>query len=109
MNLLQETLNVLKENGKNENDIEYVMWRNTFSKWEDWEIVYMSFAEFKTISNKEYSNWFWGQEVQDELKIVWKDFWIERHEYDWSEWWEFKQLPTKPVKEWSISIFEYWY
>ena len=28
MNLLQETINVLKQNGKNENDIEYVMWKN---------------------------------------------------------------------------------
>lgn len=29
--------------------------------------------------------------------IVGDDWWMERHEYDGSEWWEFKELPKKPT------------
>jgi hypothetical protein len=27
--------------------------------------------------------------------VVGKDWWLERHEYDGSEWWEFKTMPDK--------------
>lgn len=30
------------------------------------------------------------------LIVVGKDFWLERHEYDGSEWWEFKSIPMEP-------------
>lgn len=26
--------------------------------------------------------------------VVGDDWWLERHEYDGSEWWEFKRLPS---------------
>ena len=31
-----------------------------------------------------------------DLLIVGKDFWLERVEYDGSEWWEFKTMPREP-------------
>lgn len=34
------------------------------------------------------------------LKIVGDNWWLERHEYDGAEWFEFKTLPQKPkIKE----------
>ena len=40
-----------------------------------------------------YDNGFGGAEVHGDLKIVGNDWWMERGEYDGSEWWEFKTLP----------------
>ena len=28
------------------------------------------------------------------LKNLGRDFWLERHEYDGSEWWEYKSIPN---------------
>ena len=28
--------------------------------------------------------------------VVGNNWWLERHEYDGSEWWEYKQFPVKP-------------
>ena len=44
-------------------------------------------------------NGFGGAEVNENLFVVGADWWLERHEYDGSEWWEFKTLPTKPPLE----------
>lgn len=45
-----------------------------------------------------YDSGYGGQEVNDSLLIVGDDWWLERHDYDGSEWWEFKQMPTLPAK-----------
>jgi hypothetical protein len=30
------------------------------------------------------------------LEIVGDDWWLERHEYDGAEWWEYKTKPSMP-------------
>ena len=55
--------------------------------WEDFE----RFASFK------YDAGYGGAEVNSRLVIVGDDWWLERGEYDGSEWWEFKSLPQKPA------------
>jgi hypothetical protein len=89
MNLLEETLELLKNNNINENDINWVGSKNIYTTWKN----------FKLISNIEYDNGFGGQEIATNLIIVGSNWWIERHEYDGSEWWELKKLPEKPNKE----------
>ena len=45
--------------------------------------------------NFEYDNWFWWQRIY--WYIVFNDWTrIERHEYDWSEWREYKETPKYP-------------
>jgi len=88
MNLLNETLETLEENGKQEKDVLWVG---------DYEL-YFSWKSFKEVANKEYDSGFGGEEVNSELVVIGKDWWLERHEYDGSEWWEFKELPMKPKK-----------
>jgi hypothetical protein len=88
INLLQETLDTLKENGKSERD---VIWAGCT----DFQIPWKDFAE---ISNKEYDDSYGSNKVKMDLLIVGADFWLERHEYDGSEWWEFKTLPSMPNK-----------
>lgn len=85
MNLLRETLEILEEHGKSFDDIEFVLCKGiTFSP-----------EKARPMMDFEYDDGFGGQEVDETLKVVGKDFWLERHEYDGSEWWEYKCMPEK--------------
>lgn len=88
LNLLQETWNELSQAGKLP---EEVLWVGKASgdKVLSWE-------EFLVMSDFEYDNGFGGANVDPELVIVFSDgSWLERGEYDGSEWWEFKQTPAR--------------
>ena len=41
------------------------------------------------------------------LLVVGDNWWLERHEYDGSEWWEFKTIPNKPKGE--LRLCDIWY
>lgn len=83
INLLQETLSVLEENGKT---IEDVLWvGNKYNK--------TSWSNFESVANITYDNGYGGNEIASDLLIVGDGWWLERGEYDGSEWWEFKKLP----------------
>lgn len=87
-NLKNETLHALKENNKNSNDVRFVgfSYKNKFYK--------VSFEEFLKIADFNYDNSYGGIEINPDLVVVGDDFWLERHTYDGSEWWEFKILPN---------------
>lgn len=86
MNLLSETLEKLKENGKSMDD---VLWIGS----SDGIIHKHVFLE---LANVNYDNGYGGQEIARDLVLVGDGWWLERGEYDGSEWWEFKSLPIKP-------------
>jgi hypothetical protein len=86
MNLLKETLQVLQEANKSPADVQWVQWEQFFCSW----------PEFAAAANFEYDPGYGGAEVVVSLKVVGSDWWLERGEYDGSEWWDFKTLPTKP-------------
>lgn len=90
MNFLDETLEILKENNKTPEDVR---WCGS----KEWG--YFSFNDFHKIANFQYSNGFGGQEIAKDLMIVGEDWYLERGEYDGSEWWEFKQGLSIPKKE----------
>ena len=89
MNLLQETKDTLKENGKTIRDI----------LWVGSENFYVDLIEFIEVADVEYDGSYGASEVAEDLIVVGKDWWLERHEYDGSEWWEFKTMPKKPDKK----------
>ena len=82
-NLWQETNEKLAENNKCFNDVVAICGN-------DFQITK---KEFEKYSNTEYDNGFGSPKVAEDLLIIGADFWLERHEYDGSEWWEFKQMP----------------
>jgi len=86
-NLLKETIINL---GLNNKTIEDVLWCGSDA------FGWFSWAEFAELADTDYDNGFGGNEVAFDLLIVGKDYWLERHEYDGSEWWESKEIPTKP-------------
>lgn len=85
-NLLEETKQVLEENGKTFEDV----------KWIGSNDFYIDIDDFLVVADTEYDNGYGGQEVARDLLIVGDDWWLERHEYDGSEWWEYKTIPQKP-------------
>lgn len=90
-NLLEETLNVMKSCHKDWVDIDFIAFKDNMT---------ISVADFKKHANAEYDSGFGGAEVSENLVIVFKDgSWLERAEYDGSEWWEYKKTPEKPLEE----------
>ena len=85
-NLLKETKNVLRENGKKPSDVVWVGCRE----------FQIPISEFIKCADREYDEGFGAPHVAEDLPIVGSDFWLERHEYDGSEWWEYKELPQTP-------------
>lgn len=88
-NLLDETENIITSNGKSVDD---VLWVGDANGWCDWK-TFVSLADFT------YDSGFGGEEVATSLMVVGSDWWLERHEYDGSEWWEFKTLPQAPLNK----------
>lgn len=93
-NLLAETLGVLKRSGKAPADVRWVG-VNT-GGWNKSTPVSCPWNEFAQHADITYDNGYGGAEIAGSLKIVGDDWWLERGEYDGSEWWEFKSLPIQP-------------
>lgn len=88
INLLQETIETLHENNKTMNDVLWVGNRE----------YRIDMNKFLTLADTEYDEGFGGTEVAEDLILVGKDFWLERGEYDGSEWWEYKEYPKIPFE-----------
>lgn len=85
-NLLTETLAMLKQNGKAPSDVLWVGSREIRTTWE----------QFASIADIVYDSGYGSAMVASDLLIVGSNWWLERGEYDGSEWWEYKELPTMP-------------
>lgn len=87
MKLLEETIEILQNHNKT---LEDILWFGS----KDVELK----GDLKKALDFDYDKGCGCQEVLEDLVLVGKDFWLERHEYDGSEWWEYKELPTRPEK-----------
>jgi hypothetical protein len=57
----------------------------------------MTWEEFEVLSDETYDTGYGAQKVASDLVIVFKDnSWLERLEYDGSEWWGFRKCPVVP-------------
>lgn len=83
----EETLQILALNKKTPLD---VLWCGSE------EFGWFSWEDFMEVAPDVYDNGLGGEEIAKDLLVVGVDFWLERHDYDGSEWWEFKSLPKKP-------------
>ena len=91
-NLVEETISFLKKHGKKWSDVVGVCGN-------DFQITKEQFLE---LADKRYDSGYGGNEVALDLKVVGKDFWLERNEYDGAEWWEYKEIPNLsalPIKK----------
>ena len=85
-NLLEETKEILELHSKTFDDIIFVGDKSDHTK--------MTVKEFLEHANVEYNDGYGLEEINTDLILVGKDFWLERHEYDGSEWWEYKSMPN---------------
>ena len=88
-NLLEETKATLAEYNL---DLKDVSWVGIGLYRIPWEV-------FRRVADQFYDNGYGGAEVNENLIVCGDDWWLERHEYDGSEWWEFKRMPVKPELE----------
>jgi hypothetical protein len=86
VNLLLETQEMLARHGKTSDDVEFVTDGVSSCPWE----LFLYPA-----SITDYDEGYGSDEIYENLKIVGKDWWLERHEYDGREWWEYKTLPVR--------------
>ena len=106
MNLYKELVENLEENNKTIKEINFISIdiNYNWNKEKVEKVVEIDINDFIEIAKEtDYDNGYGGNEIPMSLKIVGEDWWLERHEYDGSEWFEFKTLPLKPVKKEKIS------
>ena len=91
-NLLTETIATLRQSGKEPSDVRFVV---AIAPKGDTQVC-GSWQDFAALSDFTYDAGYGGNKINMSLKIVGDGWWLERGEYDGSEWWEFKTIPTKP-------------
>ena len=85
-NLWEETISELTIHGKSFDDVKYIQGANFGITKENFERV---------AKKSKYHSGFGAAEVADDLVVVGDNWWLERHEYDGSEWWEYKEKPKR--------------
>lgn len=90
-NLLRETIEILKHHGHTEDDVLWVGCKEFKTSWEN----------FSKVADVEYDSGYGAQMVAQDLIINGTTFWLERNEYDGSEWWEYK---SKEVFEPQVTV-----
>ena len=87
INFQDETLKKIVFLGYNPDDIA---WIGTSEE-------YFNTDSFFNAINFNYNNGYGCNEIRSDLKIVFNDgSWLERSEYDGSEWWSYKSCPKMP-------------
>ena len=86
MNLLYETERILGLYGHSFDDVKWIGTKDFKIPREDWT----------HLLDVQYDNGFGAQEVACDLLIVGDNWWLERHEYDGAEDWEYKVCPIVP-------------
>lgn len=84
--LLQETIDKLTEHGKTPVDVCWVGSKDGK--------LSITWEKFTKITDLVYDSGFGGQEVATDLVVVGVSWWLDRREYDGSEWWDFHSLPV---------------
>lgn len=98
VNLLSETTEKLELCGKTWADVRFI---------DDGENCSGDVLGFKKAIDFFYDDGYGCAEINEGLKIVGENWWLERHEYDGSEWWEYKEKPIFDTKrEGKIKIRE---
>lgn len=93
-NLWEETMKVLVAHGKTFKDVKYI-------QGSDFGITKENFEQ--VAKKSDYDSGFGAPEVAEDLVVVGDSWWLERHEYDGSEWWEYKEKPQKINKVRGVS------
>ena len=100
-NLLEETERVLSDNNKTWDNVVFIstLRGSSFKEKDKIEINKIEINKetfIRAAKNIEYNSGFGRHEINLSLKIVGDGWWLERHEYDGSERWVYKEKPKRP-------------
>lgn len=95
-NLLDETQKILAKHNHTLDDILYM--QGSASESESPLTAKVDANTLRNLLDFEYYSGFGCVDININLKLIGADFWLERHEYDGSEWWVYKQYPTIPAE-----------
>lgn len=97
-NLLEETLATIRAAGKRPEDVSYVAWDGAAGS--GGSTVGCRWSDFAPVAARiNYYSGYGAQFVTPTLTVVGVDgWWLERHEYDGREWWEYKTTPPLPAE-----------
>ena len=90
MNLLEETLSVLKRINKTLDDIEYIY--VVKMSWNSNNVLISSKAWQPELLDFEYDKGYGSQSIDGWITFT-DNTWLSRAEYDGSEWWEYHEKP----------------
>lgn len=97
-NLWEETIKVLKDYSLTWDDVDAVILEG--------DNVLISKKNFEEVARKtNYYQGFGCAEIRSDLVIVGWNWWLERAEYDGSEWWELKTKPFIPIDIKEVTSF----
>lgn len=85
-NLKESTISALLKHGKSINDV----------KWIGCRFFKIPIDKFWEMSDREFNAGYGSAEVAEDLLVVGDTWWLERGEYDGSEWWQYKEKPEEP-------------
>ena len=102
-NLLEETEDIIKHSGYQPNNIIFIGSLSSGHR--------CTWDEFCKLANFDYDAGYGGQEISDDLRVIFDDYtYLIRREYDGSEWWEY--VPKIVIPEINKPIHElrtgYW-
>lgn len=97
-NFKDETLSILATNGKTWNDVKFI-------QGDDFKVSNNK-DELLELMNFEYDDGYGAPQIAEDLIIVGDNWWLERGEYDGSEWWEYKETPRPNLKLKEIKRFQ---
>lgn len=99
INLLEETVAILSRHDKETTDVLYVTDGAVYSVWPQFKVW---------ATGLNYNDGYGGAVVNQNLKVVGEGWWLERGEYDGSEWWVFKTMPKQPTLVGRVEVREVW-
>lgn len=92
-NLLTETLNMMQRQGQSPETVAWVGNGKVAGTWD----AFAALADFSYDAGHDEQN------IRQSLVVVFNDgSWLERHEYDESEWWEYKKTPSVTLNEYGV-------
>lgn len=98
-NLWEETIDTLKDYSLTWDDVEYVILGSYCITKENFKEV-----AYKTNYYASYGT----AEIRSDLMLVGWNWWLERQEYDGSEWWELQTKPHIPGNFRKIKSLKSW-
>jgi hypothetical protein len=98
INLLAETIKIMAEHGKTPVDVRWVSSRTSHGWGGKYSVQLGTWDDFAKIADFKYDNGLGGAQISQGAIVAGDDWWLERGEYDGSEWWEFKTMPTRPIE-----------